>query len=93
MTEEQLEALHASTGASGSGAAEGGQDTPPALRAMLEQLSGRLFKHKIEQLLRELRTTVARCALCGAMFSLAEKPKLSCPARDAEFCWGPHGER
>eukprot|EP00967_Tisochrysis_lutea_P098731 scaffold146028_cov18-Tisochrysis_lutea.AAC.1 len=47
--------------------------------ACLLQLS-RLYKHKLEHVLQSLRTTVCRCAHCGAMYSSANAHRLSCAA-------------
>ena len=44
----------------------------------MQTLIDRLYKHKLESLLRQLKTSVERCVHCGAMFSLAERSKLVC---------------
>lgn len=70
-------------GASSAGAAS--KALSPQLAQRMTNLVNRVYKHKLEVLLKELRTTIVRCTHCGGMYSIAERAKLACPARQEQL--------
>lgn len=48
-----------------------------------ELLVHKLYKYKLEALLKDLATTLSHCSLCAQVFSLAERARLQCPAATA----------
>lgn len=44
------------------------------------RLLSKLYKHKLEVMLKELNTTVCQCTQCQGLFSLAAVRRVPCPA-------------
>jgi hypothetical protein len=55
-------------------------DTVAATSRSSNELLQKLYKHKLEALLKEHNTTLLRCRACQQLFSAASHRKLQCPA-------------
>jgi len=75
VPEEALEALWERCG--------GGEDKADDHAQQSAVLVNRLYKHRVELLLRSMHTTLVRCAQCGLLFSAAHRTQLSCPSAKA----------
>ncbi|MEW5316938.1 MAG: hypothetical protein WDW38_008277 [Sanguina aurantia] len=74
VTLDTLESL-AGVGASPAVPSRAGPDPRPRHEALLAH---RLYKYRLEGLLKERGTTLCRCAVCGRRYSVAERAILGC---------------
>lgn len=80
VSEEAIEALVAADPDVQLGGSEAGAGAASAAAAHgFKPLVHKLYKYKLEALLKELSTTLACCTLCTQLFSLAERARLLCP--------------
>jgi len=80
VSEKQLEAAWGRAEGAGTGAAGAARATA---------LINRLYKMKVEHLLRLVKTTIFRCALCASQFSAAHTSLLRCPVTHRCACADP----
>jgi CelD/BcsL family acetyltransferase involved in cellulose biosynthesis len=69
-----------STASAAVEAAGGANSSSSSSSSSSNELLQKLYKHKLEALLKEHNTTLLRCKACQQLFSAASHHKLQCPA-------------